>query len=79
MRGFGVPQAKLITEVIIEDVASKLGLDPYVIRLRNLANEGDATPVGQKLVNSTLRRCWDECEAKSDYTSRKQIIEKFNK
>ncbi|KAF4519991.1 hypothetical protein B566_EDAN005491 [Ephemera danica] len=79
MRGFGSPQALFIGEMIVEDVAAELGMDPALVRARNLLKEGDVTCFGQKLVNCTLRRCWDECEANSDYATRKELVQQFNK
>jgi len=42
-------------------------------------NEGDETPYGQKLVNSTVRKCWDACLKQSNYEARKLEIQEFNK
>jgi xanthine dehydrogenase/oxidase len=78
MRGFGTPQMTVICEAIIEDVAAELGIDAAIVRAKNLFKEGDVTHYGQKLVNCTLQRCWDECEAKSEYATRKQLVQRFN-
>ncbi len=45
-RGFGGPQGMIVTEVILGDIARHLGLDPLVVRLRNLySDEPVDTPV----------------------------------
>ena len=59
-RGFGVPQATLATEMLIDDVAERLGLDRWQIRRLNAIGKGDATPSGQVLTHSAgLPDCLD--------------------
>lgn len=48
------------------------------VRKINLYNEGDLTHFDQKLEGFNLKRCWEECLAKSNYHSRRIAIEKFN-
>lgn len=48
-RGFGVPQAALITETLIDLLADELGTDPLELRLLNALRAGDKTPCGQTL------------------------------
>jgi aldehyde oxidoreductase len=59
-RGFGVPQAAIAGETLIDDVAEKLGLDRWTIRRINALGKGDTTPSGQVLLASTgLPDCLD--------------------
>jgi aldehyde oxidoreductase len=59
-RGFGVPQAAIAGETLIDDVAEKLGLDRWTIRRINALSQGDTTPSGQVLVASAgLPECLD--------------------
>ena len=51
-RGFGVPQAALAHEALMDDLAEQLGLDPLEFRLRNAIRVGDATATGQVLTAS---------------------------
>jgi aldehyde oxidoreductase len=51
-RGFGVPQAAIAHETLMDDLAEQLGLDPLEIRYRNSLRAGDRTPSGQRLVAS---------------------------
>ncbi len=51
-RGFGVPQAALAHEALLDDLAEQLGLDPLEIRFRNALRVGDATATGQVLTAS---------------------------
>uniref|UniRef100_A0A452RIE2 Xanthine dehydrogenase n=1 Tax=Ursus americanus TaxID=9643 RepID=A0A452RIE2_URSAM len=65
-RGFGGPQAMLIAEYWMSEVALTCGLP--------------AEEVSQpgKLEAFTLSRCWDECLASSQYHARRSEIDKFN-
>ena len=66
-RGFGVPQAAIAQEALLDDVALQLGLDRLEIRQRNALRAGSATATGQVLVASAglgacldaLRPAWD--------------------
>ena len=51
-RGFGVPQALLLTEGLIDDAATRLGRDPLELRLQNALRNGDRTATGQRLESS---------------------------
>ncbi|XP_070590412.1 xanthine dehydrogenase/oxidase [Erythrolamprus reginae] len=77
-RGFGGPQGMMVAECWISDIALKCGLPAEEVRKINLYNEGDITHFDQKLVGFTLKRCWEECLAKSKYHSRRTNIEMFN-
>ncbi|MDR7221292.1 molybdopterin cofactor-binding domain-containing protein [Aminobacter aminovorans] len=48
-RGFGVPQATLMQETLLDELAVKLGLDRLQIRLRNALRNGSETVTGQRL------------------------------
>jgi len=59
-RGFGVPQAAIATESLVDDLAAQLGLDRWEIRRRNAIGAGDATHSGQVLAASAgLPACLD--------------------
>uniref|UniRef100_A0A8C5T022 Xanthine dehydrogenase/oxidase n=1 Tax=Laticauda laticaudata TaxID=8630 RepID=A0A8C5T022_LATLA len=77
-RGFGGPQGMMVAECWISDIALKCGLSAEEVRKINLYSEGDLTHFNQKLEGFTLKRCWEECLAKSKYHSRRTNIEKFN-
>lgn len=46
-RGFGVPQSAIAQEVLFEDLALALGIDPLEFRRRNALGNGDPTVCGQ--------------------------------
>jgi aldehyde oxidoreductase len=51
-RGFGVPQATLLMEAAVDQLARKLQLDPLELRIANVLRAGDATATGQVLHSS---------------------------
>ena len=48
-RGFGVPQAAIAGEALMDMLAEQAGLDPLVFRHRNALRVGDSTATGQRL------------------------------
>ncbi|MBU8539348.1 molybdopterin-dependent oxidoreductase [Falsiroseomonas tokyonensis] len=59
-RGFGVPQAAIATESLVDDLAEQLGLDRWEIRRRNAIGRGDTTHSGQVLhASAGLPECLD--------------------
>ncbi|KAM7104170.1 aldehyde oxidase [Molossus nigricans] len=78
LRGFGFPQAGLITESCIMEVAAKCGLPPEEVRMINMYKEIDQTPYKQEINAKNLIRCWKECMTMSSYSLRKAAVEKFN-
>ena len=65
-RGFGVPQAAIAGEALMDNLAATLGIDALEFRLRNALRPGDATATGQVLgagaalaaCLEALRPCW---------------------
>jgi len=59
-RGFGVPQAALLGELLIDELASAAGIDALEFRHANALRAGDRTPCGQQLMASVgLQACLD--------------------
>lgn len=58
-RGFGVPQAAIIQEVLFDDLAQKTGLDRLEFRRRNALRDGDKTQTGQTLSAVGIGQCLD--------------------
>ena len=57
-RGFGVPQAAIAHEALMDTLADRVGLDRLEFRLRNVLQAGDCTATGQKLDHSVgMRAC----------------------
>ncbi|XP_076621123.1 xanthine dehydrogenase rosy isoform X1 [Colletes latitarsis] len=78
-RGFGGPQGMFAAETIVRHIAEYLKMDSVKVAELNLYKEGDTTHYNQKLINCTLRRCWEECLLGSNYTERLAKIQKYNR
>ncbi|KAG7188931.1 hypothetical protein KM043_008532 [Ampulex compressa] len=78
-RGFGGPQGMFAGETIMRHVAEYLRLDIVQLSESNLYKEGEDTHYNQKLIGCTLRNCWKECVASSNYHERCAEIERYNR
>ena len=59
-RGFGVPQAAIAHEAMMDELADKTGIDRLEFRHKNALRVGDTTATGQELKNSAgLAACLD--------------------
>jgi aldehyde oxidoreductase len=47
-RSFGSPQSFLASEVLMDELAEKIGMDPLELRALNVYHPGDTTPTGQE-------------------------------
>ena len=57
-RGYGSPQIHAVTEISLDLLARKLGMDPGELRLKNLVYPGDPDPAGgPDLGNARIRDC----------------------
>ncbi len=46
-RGYGSPQSEFASEVLMDELAEKLGMDPLELRYKNCYRKGATTPTGQ--------------------------------
>ena len=46
-RGYGSPQSEFASEVLMDELAEKLGMDPLELRFKNCYRKGSTTPTGQ--------------------------------
>ena len=58
-RGFGVPQATILQEIMMDRLALQLGIDRLEIRRRNALLDGDRTVCGQQLHGVGIAECLD--------------------
>ena len=79
-RGFGGPQGVLFAERMMDAVAITLGLDPLLVRKRNLYAPGrDVTPYGMRVEeHGLIRRLVRQLERTSGYAQRRRAIARFN-
>ena len=62
-RGFGVPQAAIAHEAMMDELADRIGADRLEFRRRNALKAGDRTATGQLLEHSAgLAECLDALE-----------------
>ena len=62
-RGAGRPEAALIHETLVEDLAEELGMDPVEIRRKNLIDDnGYLTPLGSRLDPAGYHEVLDKAE-----------------
>ncbi|ACP46785.1 aldehyde oxidase and xanthine dehydrogenase molybdopterin binding [Sulfolobus islandicus Y.G.57.14] len=62
-RGAGRPEAALIHETLVEDLANELGMDPVEIRRKNLIGDnGYVTPLGVKIDPAGYNQVLNEAE-----------------
>jgi carbon-monoxide dehydrogenase large subunit len=71
MRGFGVPQANYASELQIDAIANKLGLDPIELRMRNALVTGDKFLGGQNVDHGTVISCLEAVRQASDWETRR--------
>ncbi|MDA8250306.1 MAG: molybdopterin-dependent oxidoreductase, partial [Rhodospirillales bacterium] len=77
-RGFGVPQAAIAGEALMDMLAGQLGLDPWEIRRRNALGVGSTTATGQVLgAGAALPECleairprWEALRAEAEAFNR---------
>ncbi|WP_310598793.1 molybdopterin-dependent aldehyde oxidoreductase [Desulfobulbus sp.] len=46
-RGYGAPESEFPSEVLMDELAEKLGIDPFELRYKNVYRPGATTPTGQ--------------------------------
>ena len=78
-RGFGGPQGMLVAERMMDAAAIVLGVDPLLVRKRNLYGPGrDITPYGMRIDEHVVPRIVREIERTSDYAARRRAVAGFN-
>ena len=79
-RGFGGPQGAIVTEVILDSIARRLGLDALDVRRANYygVDERNTTPYAQPVKDNVIDALTDELVATSDYRARRAAVAAFN-
>ncbi|MCG6904950.1 MAG: molybdopterin-dependent oxidoreductase [Rhodobacter sp.] len=75
-RGFGVPQAAIVQEVLYDDLALAAGIDRLEFRRLNAMQDGDRSVCGQKLQGVGIAECLDAL--KQDWQRALAEAEAFN-
>ncbi|MBT9487592.1 MAG: xanthine dehydrogenase molybdopterin binding subunit [Rubrivivax sp.] len=79
-RGFGGPQGALAVEVILDDIARHLGLDPLAVRRANFygTTESNVTPYGQVVEDNVIHGLVDQLARSAEVDQRRAQITAFN-
>ena len=79
-RGFGGPQGMMTIEMIMDEIARKLGKDPLDIRKINLYADDDrnVTHYHQKVEYNNLAEIIETLEVSADYQARRKAVTEFN-
>ncbi|OMH39798.1 xanthine dehydrogenase molybdopterin binding subunit [Motiliproteus sp. MSK22-1] len=80
-RGFGGPQGLITPEIILDDIARRLGKDPLEVRKANLYGEEgrNITHYYQTVEDNQLPEMIAELETSSDYQQRREEISAYNR
>jgi CO/xanthine dehydrogenase Mo-binding subunit len=74
-RGFGAPQTQFATEVHMDRVADRLGIDPVRIREINALRPGDTTATGQRLgADTSALHVLREAVKRTDFKRRRRQL-----
>lgn len=68
-RAPGAPQAEFAAEMVVNELADELGIDPVELRIKNAAKEGTQTIYGPKLKAVGLIECLEACRDSDHYKS----------
>ncbi|CAN0411520.1 unnamed protein product [Pylaiella littoralis] len=77
-RGFGGPQGMLVTETMMDHLASSLDMDPSQLRARNLYKPGEPTHFGQPLEAWNVPDAWSDMERWANIGRRRKEVDDFN-
>jgi xanthine dehydrogenase large subunit len=79
-RGFGGPQGMAVIEEVMSRASEQLGLDPAVVREKNLYGEAPRhlTQYHQPITENRIPRLFRELLTSSDYVVRRQQVAAFN-
>lgn len=79
-RGFGGPQGMFAIEVVVDEIARRLAMDPLDVRRANLYGPAprDTTPYGQVVEDNIAPEVIEELAAWADYDARRAAIDVFN-
>ncbi|KAI8348586.1 molybdopterin binding aldehyde oxidase/xanthine dehydrogenase [Mortierella sp. GBAus27b] len=78
-RGFGSPQANLITENILCQVAEQINMPVDDFRVLNFYKAGELTHHNQELLDWHLPKGYQQLKEKSNYEARVEAVKEFNK
>ncbi|MBO4990152.1 MAG: molybdopterin-dependent oxidoreductase [Clostridia bacterium] len=74
-RGYGATQGLFAVESAVNELAEKLGIDPFVLREKNIVKEGDVMPAyyGETLTSCALDRCLQKVKEMIGWEQKGQV------
>ncbi|WP_041277480.1 molybdopterin-dependent aldehyde oxidoreductase [Desulfotalea psychrophila] len=63
-RGYGAPETEFPSEVLMDELAEKIGMDPFDLRYKNIYRKGSTTPTGQEPEVYSLPEIFDTMRPK---------------
>ena len=78
-RGFGAPQAFFAAERQMDELARKLGIDPFELRLKNLLRRGSKTITSAEIEDDGLAMCAEWVYNNSEWVRKRREYEEFNR
>ncbi|MGI9861751.1 xanthine dehydrogenase family protein molybdopterin-binding subunit [Moorella naiadis] len=73
LRGFGSPQVNLAVELLMDELAGELGLDPLELRLKNGYRDGTEAVTGQVLRDVSLEECLHKVAAATGWRQKRAL------
>lgn len=74
LRGFGSPQVAFSSEVVMDEIARELKLDPIEFRIKNALKENSISSVGQIMKDVSLEECLSKAMSAIDWKNRRALI-----
>jgi CO/xanthine dehydrogenase Mo-binding subunit len=71
-RGFGNPQVTFATETQLDEIAAKLGLDPFDLRHKNAVRTGDQWVGGGAIHSDGFVKCLERVRRASDWDKKRK-------
>lgn len=72
-RGFGNPQVSFATEIQLDEIAEKLGMDPFDLRLKNATRKGDKWVGGGEVSSDAFVKVLEETRKACNWDRRHEL------
>lgn len=71
MRGYGNPEVTFPIESTLDELAEKVGMDPFELRMKNRNEPGETTPMGLRVTTCGLEECLEATARHLDWKARR--------
>lgn len=73
-RGFGNPQVSFASEIQLDEIAARIGMDPIELRIKNASRRGDTWVGGGQINSDGFVECLKKVRDASNWELRKNVI-----